>query len=166
MTPNDFSCYPLPVLPLHLESYCWSWLATQPWVSSHIFLVPPLVSSIIVFRMSIVTCPGCNRAFTAGRNMCVHLYHSPQCHAKNVPSSANHPFWLVPNAIPFTLAPINHSSDNDGFFHSDDNFPDADVEDEDMWHEEPPLHGDDCLLDVVVFPRAHTTSQKYEAQLL
>ena len=98
--------------------------------------------------------------------MCVHLYHSPQCRASNVPSSANHPFWLVPDEIPFTLAPLNHSPDNNDFVTSDDNFPDPDGEVDDPWLDETSLKGDDCLLDVVVFPRAYTTSQKYEAQLL
>ena len=29
-----------------------------------------------------------------------------------------------------------------------------------------PPQGDECLLDVVAFPQAYTTSQKYEAELL
>jgi hypothetical protein len=116
--------------------------------------------------MSVVTCPGCNQAFTAGCRMCVHLYHSPQCCAKNVLLFTCNPFWLIPDETPFTLLPNNASTGHDCFFHSDDCFPEADVEDDEMLDEVPPPQGDDSLLDVVVFPQAYTTSQKYKTQLL
>jgi hypothetical protein len=45
-------------------------------------------------------------------------------------------------------------------------FPEADMEDDKMLDDTPPLQGDKCLLDVVNFPQAYTTSQKFEAQLL
>ena len=49
---------------------------------------------------------------------------------------------------------------------SDASFPKADLEDDEMLEVPPLLHGDDCLLDVVNFPQAYTTPQKFEAQLL
>jgi hypothetical protein len=116
--------------------------------------------------MSVVTCPGCNRAFMAGRSMCVHLYQSPQCRPKNTPSSTNLPFWLVPDELPFTLPPLPVPNNFDSFFHSDDGFPEADTEDDEMLEDPSQPQGDESLLDVVNFPQAYTTAQKYEAQLL
>lgn len=116
--------------------------------------------------MSVVTCPGCNRAFTAGRSMCVHLYQSPQCRPKNIPSSTNLPFWLVPDELPYTLPSAPVPNEFDSFFHSDDGFPEADMYDDVMLDDPPQPQGDECLLDVVNFPQAYTTAQNYEAQLL
>ena len=116
--------------------------------------------------MSIVTCPGCNRAFTAGRSMCVHLFHSPQCRAKNVPSSSNLPYWLVPDELPFQLPPLTVYNEQDSVASFDYNFSECDGEEEEMLDEPLPVQGDACLLDVVNFPQAYTASQKFEAQLL
>jgi hypothetical protein len=116
--------------------------------------------------MSFVTCPGCNMAFAAGRGMCCHLYHSPKCRPKNVHSSSSNPFWLVPDETAFTLAPHDSAVENDFVFSSDDGCPEGDSDEEEMLVDGPPPEGDECLLDVVVFPQAYTTSQKYEAQLL
>ena len=115
--------------------------------------------------MTVVTCPGCNRAFTAGCSMCVHLYHSPQCRPMHLPSSTNLPFWLVPDELPFTLAPLRDPTETDSLFESDSSFPGVDFDD-DMPDNPSPPQGDDCLLDVLHFPQAYTTSQKVEAQLL
>ena len=116
--------------------------------------------------MSVVTCPACNRDFTAGRSMCMHLYQSPKCRQKNVGASTSNPFWLVPNETIFTLAPIDVANGNDYDCTSDDCYPAADVDEEQMVDDVPLPQGDECLLDVVVFPQAYTTSQKYEAELL
>jgi hypothetical protein len=73
---------------------------------------------------------------------------------------------LVPDELPFTLPPLSDPNEFDSFFHSDDGFPEADMDDDKMLDDPPPLQGDECLLDVVNFPQAYTTSQKFEAQLL
>ena len=75
--------------------------------------------------MSIVTCPGCNRAFTAGRSMSVHLFHSLQCRAQNVPSSSNLPYWLVPDELPFQLPPLTVYNEQDSVASFDYNIPDC-----------------------------------------
>jgi hypothetical protein len=111
--------------------------------------------------MSVVTCPGCNRAFTAGHSMCAHLFHSPQFRRKHVLSSPDLPFWLVPDELPFTLAPLGVPNENDFFFQSDASFPEADVEDDEMLEDLPPPQGDDCLLDVVNFPLIGLLSMKH-----
>ena len=89
-----------------------------------------LFYSCVVTLMTVVTCPGCNRAFTDGCSMCVHLYHSPQCHPMHLPSSTNLPFWLVPDELPFTLAPLRDPTETDSLFESDSSFPGVDFDDD------------------------------------
>jgi hypothetical protein len=119
--------------------------------------------------MSGVTCPGCNRVFTAGRSMSVHLYRSSHCRSSHLSLQGEVPFWLVPDVLIFPTG-INACTQNEPLFHSDDFFPEYDGEDEEMGQDVPEnaasLVGDEALLDVVVFPKAYTTAQKYEAELL
>ena len=100
--------------------------------------------------------------------MSVHLYHSTHCRLKQQRLEGNQiPSWLIPDERLFPPASNDSMAENDSFFHSDECYPEGDVEDEDMLPDEAvPLVGDDCLRDVVVFPQAYTTSQNYEAQLL
>ena len=98
--------------------------------------------------------------------VCAPVPFPPMLPKEYVLLSTSDPFWLIPDEIPFTLLPNDASTGHDCFFHSDDCFPEAYVEDDEMLDDMPPPQGDDCLLDVVVFPQAYTTSQKYETQLL
>ena len=140
---NYFSSYPLPWLALPYSLLNPTAGLEQPQNPRHCLTRSQLDQSLcyspVVSLMSIVTCPGCNRAFTAGGSMCVHLFHSPQCRAKNVSSTTNLPFWLVPDELPFHLPPLTDGNEQDSVSPSDSSFPIGDGDDDEMLDESPPL---------------------------
>ena len=124
----------------------------------------------------VVSCLGCDKPFTAGRSLALHLHWHPECSlaysavavnpastSGSLPTTAQ----LAPSHLPgYGQVPLllaNSAKDNtsDESFKADN---DQDSIEDDVV--EGLTGGDEDLHDVFCFPRAYTVAQKYEVELL
>jgi hypothetical protein len=122
-----------------------------------------------------VSCLGCDKPFTVGRSLALHLHWQPECSraysavavnpsntSTNLPSAFVFASASVPDhgIAPLLLENTSHA-ESDGSFNAN---CDQDSIVEDNVEDKADIVQD--LTDVFSFPRAYTTAQKYEVELL
>jgi hypothetical protein len=137
-------------------------------VAIHPFVPWGVVSILLVMskrKSFIVTCPGCDGPFVAGRSMSMHLIWNPICRSSTILPAPTNLASSFQEEAAFVDTPPIHSTPplplfdscfpvNDGS--DDDNVPDLGTVSD----------AEEGLQDVIQFPQAFTTSQKHEANLI